>query len=210
MSQPTSKRGGCPDNVADTLPTCTTASAPVRRSDAERNRRRILDVARTAFADADADVSMVELARLAGVGSATLYRNFANRRELLEALYVDEIDAVCRLAGTVEGDTSAERLTCWLRHFYAYFISKRAVAAELLTQTDADSPVFGAGLARVLAAGRPLLVAAQTAGEVRADLTLEQVLDLVAAVATISRTPDYRAPLLQAALDGLQVVGVRG
>ena len=183
-----------------------TPSSAVRRSDAERNRERILDAARAAFADADADVSMVELARRAGVGSATLYRNFASRRELLEALYADEIDAVCRLVDTVEGDTAGARLTCWLRHFYAYFVGKRAVAAELLTHTDADSPVFGAGLARVLEAGRPLLVAAQAGGDIRGDLTLEQVLDLVAAVATISRAPDYRAPLLQAALDGLQVV----
>lgn len=183
-----------------------TSTPTPRRSDAERNRERILSAARAAFASADADVPMVELARRAGVGSATLYRNFASRRELLEALYADEIDAVCRLAGTVEGDTAGARLTCWLRHFYAYFIGKRAVAAELLTQTDADSPVFGAGLARVLEASRPLLLAAQAAGDVRRDLTLEQVLDLVAAVAGISRTADYRAPLLQAALDGLKVV----
>lgn len=149
---------------------------------------------------------MVELARRAGVGSATLYRNFASRRAVLEALYADEIDAVCRLAGTVPGDTAGARLTGWLRHFYAYFISKRAVAAELLTQTDADSPVFGAGLARVLEASRPLLVAAQAAGDVRSDLTLEQVLDLVAVVANMARTAAYREPLLQAALDGLQVV----
>lgn len=183
-----------------------TPSSAARRSDAERNRERILGAARAAFAAADADVSMVELARRAGVGSATLYRNFGSRRELLEALYADEIDAVCRFANTVEGDTAGTRMTCWLRHFYAYFTGKRAVATELLTHTDADSPVFGAGLARVLEAGRPLLVAAQAAGHVRGDLTLEQVLDLVAAVATISGTPEYRAPLLQAALDGLQVV----
>ena len=183
----------------------TSPTAP-RRADAERNRERILDAARASFADADADVSMVELARRAGVGSATLYRNFASRREVLEALYADEINAVCHLASTVEGDTAGARLACWLRHFYSYFISKRAVAAELLTQTDVDSPVFGAGLARVLEASRPLLAVAQAAGDVRGDLSLEQVLDLVAAVATISRTPDYGAPLLQAALDGLQVV----
>ena len=52
-----------------------------RRVDAERNRERILDAARAAFADPDADVSMAEISRRAGVGSATLYRNFANRRE---------------------------------------------------------------------------------------------------------------------------------
>lgn len=66
--------------------------------------------------------------------------------------------------------------------------------------------MFGAGVTRVLAADRPLLAEAQAARDVRGDLTLEQVLDLVAAVASIARTADYRAPLLQAALDGVQVL----
>ena len=65
-----------------------------RRADAERNRERILDAARAAFADPDADVSMAEISRRAGVGSATLYRNFASLRAARGALYVDEIDAV--------------------------------------------------------------------------------------------------------------------
>jgi AcrR family transcriptional regulator len=60
-----------------------TPQPAARRVDAERNRERILDAARAAFADPDADVSMAEISRRAAVGSATLYRNFANRRELL-------------------------------------------------------------------------------------------------------------------------------
>ncbi len=121
------------------------APPATRRVDAERNRERILDAARAAFADPDADVSMAEISRRAGVGSATLYRNFANRRELLEALYVDEIDAVCQAAATITGDTPAAILMAWLRRFYAYFTSKRFVAAELLEHADRDDPVFGAG-----------------------------------------------------------------
>jgi AcrR family transcriptional regulator len=176
---------------------------PARRVDAERNRESILTAARAAFADPDADVSMAEISRRAGVGSATLYRNFASRRELLEALYVDEIDAVCEAAATIDRDTPGANFTAWLRRFYTYFTSKRVVAAELLKHSDANDPVFGAGLARVLDASRPLLLAAQESGEIQVDLSLEQILDMVVAVAKISGDTDYREPILQAALDAI-------
>jgi AcrR family transcriptional regulator len=181
-----------------------TPQTPPRRVDAERNRERILTAARGAFADPEADVSMAEISRRAGVGSATLYRNFANRRQLLEALYVDEIDAVCEAAATIGADTPGASLTAWLRRFYAYFTSKRLVAAELLKHSDADDPLFGTGYARVIDAGRPLLLAAQAAGETRSDLTLEQILDMVAAIAKIPGDTSYREPILQAALDSLR------
>ncbi|HEX3976020.1 MAG TPA: TetR/AcrR family transcriptional regulator [Solirubrobacteraceae bacterium] len=183
-----------------------TPHAPPRRIDAERNRERILTAARNAFADPEADVSMAEISRRAGVGSATVYRNFANRRQLLEALYVDEIDAVCEAAATVGSGTAGANLTAWLRRFYAYFTSKRLVAAELLKHSDAGDPVFGTGYARVLDAGRPLLVAAQASGETRSTLTLEQILDMVAAIAKIPGDATYREPILQAALDSLRPV----
>ena len=72
--------------------------SPARRADAERNRAKILATARAAFADADAQVSLAEISRRAGVGMATLYRNFPGRHELLEALYADDVDEVCRAA----------------------------------------------------------------------------------------------------------------
>lgn len=181
----------------------STPQPPPRRVDAERNRERILTAARAAFADPDVDVSMAEISRRARVGSATLYRNFANRRELLEALYVDEIDAVCEAAATIDGDTPGVILTSWLRRFFTYFTSKRLVAAELLEHSGADDPVFGAGYARVLDAGRPLLLAARRSGEIRRDLTLGQILDMIAAIAKIPGDTDYRKPILQAALDAL-------
>jgi AcrR family transcriptional regulator len=186
------------------MPRTPTPHPAARRIDAERNRARILDAARAAFADPDADVSMAEISRRAGVGSATLYRNFANRRELLEALYVDEIDAVCQAAATITANSPGAILVAWLRRFYAYFTSKRFVAAALLEHADRDDPVFGAGYARVLNAGRPLLRAAQQSGEIRTDLTLEQILDMVAAVAKIPGDPGYREPILRAALDALR------
>ena len=147
---------------------------------------------------------MAEIARRSGVGSATLYRNFASRRELLEALYVDEIDAVCAAAATITGNGPGPIFLAWLRRFYVYFTSKRVVAAELLEHTDRDDPVFGAGLARVLSASRPLLQSAQRSGEIRTDLELEQILDMVVAVAKIPGDPDYREPILRATLDALR------
>ena len=184
-----------------------TPEAPARRADAQRNREKILTAARAAFADPDADVSMAEISRRAEVGMATLYRNFSNRRELLEALYTDEVDAVCRAAATIDGDTPGAIFLAWLHRFFDYFTSKRHVAAELLEHSDSDNPVFGAGRPRVLAAGRPLLLAAQDAHEVRGDLTLEQILDMVVAIAKIPGDPGYLEPILDATLDGLRPVG---
>jgi AcrR family transcriptional regulator len=175
-----------------------------QRADAARNRDRILAAARTAFAGADADVSMAEISRRAGVGMATLYRNFPGRQELLEALYTEEVDAICAAAADAPGDPAAARLTAWLRRFFAFSTSKRAIAAELLTHVAGTDPFFEGGRARVLAAGRPLLEAAQAAGEVRGDLTLEQVLDMVIAIARIQGDAAYVDPILDAAFAGLQ------
>lgn len=178
------------------------------RADAERNRDKILAAARAAFAESDAEVSMAEVARRAGVGMATLYRNFPGRRELLEALYAGEVDAVCEAAEAARaasvGATPGAVFAAWLRRFVAFSTSKRHIAAELLEHVDRGDPVFGDSRARVLAAGWPLLVAAQHAREVRDDLTLEQVLDLVIAVARIPGDARYVEAILRTALDGLR------
>ena len=180
-------------------------SSPTKRADAERNRIKILAVARAAFAESDTEISMAEISRRAGVGMATLYRNFADRRELLEALYTDEVDAICEATETVRGETPGAAFIAWLHRFFAFSTSKRHIAAELLTHGGSGSPVFGESRARVLAAGRPLLLAAQQAHEVRNDLTLEQILDMIVAIARIHGDPRYLGPILQSALDGISV-----
>ena len=178
--------------------------ALTRRADAERNRDKILAAARTAFADPDVEVSMAEISRRAGVGMATLYRNFPGRQELLEALYTDEVDAVCKAAETIDGETPGAALVAWLHRFFAFTTSKRHIAAELLKQTDRSDPLFKNNRTRVMTAGRPLLAAAQHAGEVRDDLTLEQILDMIVAIGTIHGDSRYTEPILQTALDGLR------
>jgi AcrR family transcriptional regulator len=178
--------------------------SPTRRADAERNRAKILAAARSAFADPEAEVSMAEISRRAGVGMATLYRNFPGRRELLEALFIDEVNAICEAARTVDGETPGAVLTAWLHRFFAFVTSKRHIAAELLEHTDRGNPLFDSNRARVIAAGRPLLTAAQRSHEVRDNLTLEQILDMVIAVATIHGDPEYLEPILRTTLDGLR------
>lgn len=180
---------------------------PTKRADAERNRDKILAAARAAFADPAAEVSMAEVSRRAGVGMATLYRNFPGRQELLEALYTDEVDAVCEAAATLAAETPGALLMAWLHRFFAFYNSKRHVGAALLKHSADNKPFMSAGRDRVLAAGRPLLAAAQRSGEIRGDLTLEQVLDMVAAVAAIPGDPGYLEPILRAALDGLRLPG---
>lgn len=176
---------------------------PTRRVDARRNRERILDAAHLAFADPAVDVSMAEISRRAGVGMATLYRNFPSRRDLLQALYAAEADAAFAARDHLEGTSPGEELRIWLRRFFAFAAAKRHVAAELLTHVDADSPVFDTIRTRVIAAGRPLLEAAQRAGQVRADLTVEQILEMLVSIAAIEGDAQYREPILSTVLDGL-------
>jgi AcrR family transcriptional regulator len=178
--------------------------SPTRRVDAERNRAKIVVAARSVFADAQGDVSMAEVARRADVGMATLYRNFPGRRELLEALYMDEVNAVCAAAQTAGGATPGAVLVTWLQRFFEFVTSKHPVGTELLKQSGGSAPVMGESRLRVVAAARPLFRAAQRTHEIRDDLTLEQILDMIVAIASIHGEANYLEPILQAALDGVR------
>jgi AcrR family transcriptional regulator len=187
---------GSPHKVADRLSTYQPTSLrplppPKRRADAQRNRDTILAAARAAFAEPGAEISMAEISRRACVGMATLYRNFPGRRELLEALYTDEVDAVVKPTETADGGTPGALLSAWLRRFFAFSTSKRHIASELLTHVESSNPVFNDNRTRVLAAGGSLLEAAQRSREIRDDLTLEQILDMVIAIARIQGGPSY-------------------
>jgi AcrR family transcriptional regulator len=146
---------------------------------------------------------MAEVARRAGVGRGTLYRNFPGRRELLEALFRDEVDALVD-AAVPSDDNPGDALLGWLHRLAAFEGSKHAIASELLESTDSANPMFGSSRQRVISAGEPLLAAAQLAGHVRRDITLVQALDLVLAVVRLDREPDQIAVILQVALDGLR------
>jgi AcrR family transcriptional regulator len=173
-----------------------------QRADALRNRDKILTAARAAFADTGSDISMAEIARQSGVGMATLYRNFPGRRELLEALYANEVQAVCAAAADQLGDPG-QSLATWLRRFFVFVTNKQPIGAELLRHSDGPLPMMSESRTRVSDAARPLITAAQQAGQLRLDLSLDQILDLIVAVASIPRDIEYLSPLLEATLNGI-------
>ena len=144
------------------------ASPPSRpmRADARRNHEGILKAAWQAFAEGGESTALEEIARRAGVGIGTLYRNFPNRQALVEALYVDEVEEVCRSAEQLDGADPWQDLNAWLERFIAYIGTKRALAAELLNYLDQDAALFQGCRASLFAAGEPLLRRAQQAGVV--------------------------------------------
>ena len=180
------------------------SSAPARRVDAERNRAKILAAAREAFGKGGDEPSMAEVARRAGVGMATLYRNFPSRLDLVSALYRDQVDAICAAAGRVAGSTPGEVFFAWLERFHAAGARKGPLASVLLADTSGDRSVVNESRARVFAAGEPLFKAAQRSGEVRDDLPLAQVLDAIVAVGRIADDPGFPGRIVSVVYDGLR------
>jgi len=96
----------------------------------------------------------------------------------------------------------------WLHRFFAFATTEHHVAFRAARALRQKQPHLRVSRARVLAAGRPLLAAAQRSHEVRDNLTLEQILDMIVAIATIHSDTRYIEPILQAALDGLRPTDV--
>ena len=176
-----------------------------KRADARRNYDKVLAAAREAFAEGGAQTSLEEIARRAGVGIGTLYRHFPNRQALLEAVYLDEVDALCRSASRLEGVDPWEGLESWLHRFVAYLATKRALAEELFNYMDRDAPLFQTCRTTMWAAGQPLLDRAQAAGVVRPDAELPDILQMVMGIAKIpAADPGQIEHILRIALDGLR------
>src|SRR3954447_17391653 len=142
-----------------------------KRADARRNYDKILAAAREAFAEGGESTALEEIARRAGVGIGTLYRHFPNRQALLEALYVGEVEEMCRSAAELDGNDPWEALNGWFERFIAYIGTKRALAAELLNYLDEDAALFQPCRTSLFEAGEPLLRSAQQAGVVRPDVS---------------------------------------
>ncbi|MEK0099149.1 TetR/AcrR family transcriptional regulator [Streptomyces sp. NPDC056002] len=149
-----------------------------RRADARRNFDALLAAARDAFAEKGAEASLEDIARQAGVGIGTLYRNFPTRRHLFETVYAEEVDALCRRADELADAPPWDGLACWLRRFVDYTVTKRAIRDALSGESD----IFVACRRAMLDAGEPLLLRAQAAGEVRSDMSFDDLLRLVSGV----------------------------
>ncbi len=181
-----------------------TAGRP-RRADARRNYDKVIAAARQAFTEGGSETSLEGIARRAGVGIGTLYRNFPNRQALLEAVYVEEVQRLCGAMSDLEGLGPWEALATWLRRFVGYMATKQALATELLDYLDRDAALFVSCRGSLYAAGGPLLARAQAAGEARSDTDLAEVIQLVGGVAKLpAGQPGQLEHLLEIVLDGLR------
>ncbi|MEA2150047.1 MAG: hypothetical protein QOD69_1877 [Solirubrobacteraceae bacterium] len=176
-----------------------------KRADARRNYEKLVAAARDAFAEHDTSASLEDIARRAGVGIGTLYRHFPTRQDLLEAAYIDEVEAMCRSAEDLAELPPWDALSQWLRRFVGFAATKRALAEQLFEYVDRDSAVFQTCGAAITAAGQPLLERAQAAGVVRADTNFTDVARMVGGISVIRTTdPEQLERILGLALDGLR------
>jgi AcrR family transcriptional regulator len=139
----------------------------------------VLTASREAFAEGGESTALEEIARRAGAGLGTLYRHFPNGQALLEALYVNEVEEVCRSAAQLYEADPWEALHGWFERLIGYLATKRALAHELLNYLDQDAALFHVCHASLFAAGEPLLERAQQAGIVRADVDFSEVMQMV-------------------------------
>jgi AcrR family transcriptional regulator len=176
-----------------------------KRADALRNYERLLAAAREAFTEADRSASLEDIARRAGVGIGTLYRHFPTRADLVQAIYVDEVEALSRSAAELAPLEPWEALTSWLRRFVGYVATKQALADELFAVAERDDAVFAGCRSMLHSAGEPLLRRAQDAGIVRPDVEIDEVVRMVGGIAKIpADDPADIQRLLAVALDGLR------
>ncbi|GGJ38564.1 TetR/AcrR family transcriptional regulator [Streptomyces brasiliensis] len=164
------------------------------RADARRNYERLLEVAAEAFAEHGENASLDDIAKRAGVGSGTLYRHFPTRQALLEAAYVDRIEALAGRAEALSEELPPdEALAAWLRELCVRTIQVRGMKALLGSAvTDGSTAALTACATSMKGAAARLVEAAQAEGTLRADVEAIDVLRLAHGVATASELANGR------------------
>jgi AcrR family transcriptional regulator len=192
--------------MTDTTTTQATGLAQrPQRADARRNYEKLLTAAGEAFAENGTAASLEDIARRADVGIGTLYRHFPTRQDLLEAVYIDEVEEMSRAAADLTDLEPWDALVTWLHQFVRYAATKRALADEMMATVDRDAEVFVACRTAITAAGDLLLRRAQEAGGVRPDTNFTDVGRMVAGIAAIrTADPGQIERILDVALDGLR------
>lgn len=176
------------------------------RADVARNRGRLLSAAQSVFTAQGADASPHEVARFAGVGVGTVYRHFATREALLEAVLADRFESLRQLAAEpAAGLTAEESLLEWIGAFIRHLTAYRGLASSLMpTMHYEKSPLYQACQDMRMAVDG-LLRQAQAAGSFRRDLDTSTLLKLVNAIAlTAEQTSDDEARLLDFVMTGLR------
>ncbi|MGW7065017.1 TetR/AcrR family transcriptional regulator [Streptomyces sp. NPDC054904] len=177
------------------------------RADARRNVDKIVAAAGALIAEHGADASLEEVARRAGVGSATLHRHFPSRQALLEAVFKDRVAALCAKAEDLLAEPDpGQALPTWLRVVGAHAVTNRGLGASLVQDGD---PALGESCHDMITkAGEALLARARAADAVRAGITIAQLLTLVGAIALATERmvdgPAEADRLLAIAIDGVR------
>jgi AcrR family transcriptional regulator len=163
-----------------------------QRADAQRNRERILEIAKKEFTKAGANASLEEIAKKAGVGPGTLYRHFPTREDLLVAVYRSEMEKLAaaerRLADTLP---PVEALRAWLLLFVDAVETKHIIAPVLNALVGDPKKVFEAFHGQIHEALRALVKRAIKSGDIRRDLDPIDLLRALIGVANVSTSPDW-------------------
>ena len=178
------------------------------RADAVRNRERLMDVAKQAFAEIGPDVSLEEIARRAGVGAGTFYRHFPSRDAIVEAVYRREVqqlaDAATRLLASV---SPGEALHEWMRLFVDYIATKKVLGSALSAIASGSAELYATSWARISGAMSLLVERAVAAGDIRADVEPADVQRGLVGLTYGNTDPAWQASalrLIDILIDGLR------
>jgi AcrR family transcriptional regulator len=183
------------------------------RADAVRNRERVLEAAKAVFSAGGAEASLEAVARAAGVGIGTLYRHFPTREALFEAVYRREVQQLADLAEQLQQEAQpVDALRRWLRSNVKFVATKKGMSAALALATDKHSELFSYSFDRLTRAVSALLDRAIAAGEIRDDISPEDVLRALVGMCYMHDQPGWQASVLRLVdvfVDGLRIRPVR-
>jgi AcrR family transcriptional regulator len=163
------------------------------RTDAQRNRERILEVAKQAFTRYGANTSLDDIAKEAGVGPGTLYRHFPTRDALIEAVYRTEVEKLAA-AERKFAETMApiDALRAWMLLFVDYIAAKHIIAPALNTFVGGASKLYEGSRAQIQGAIEALVKRAIKSGDIRKDIEPFDLLRALIGVSNVSSTPDWQ------------------
>jgi AcrR family transcriptional regulator len=176
------------------MPTKPSQSASRKpRTDAQRNRERILEVAKQAFTRSGANASLDDIAKDAGVGAGTLYRHFPTRDALIEAVYHTEVEKLAAAERKfAEAMPPIEALRAWMLLFVDYIATKQIIAPALNTCVGGPSKLYEGSRAQVQGAIDALVKRAIKSGDIRKDLDPFDLLRALIGVSNVASSPDWQ------------------
>ena len=178
------------------------------RADASRNRDMLLWAATRAFATADAEPSMRAIAREAGVGIATLYRHFPTRESLVDAVYHDQVERLTAGGRELLSELPpAEAMRRWMDLFGDWLATKHGMTDTLLAMIESGEIGLAQTRAELLDVITTILEAGRAAGELRGDVTAEDIAASLIGIFTVAGKAEHRPQanrLLDLLMDGLR------